>query len=327
MIWHGQIIGIDQNGSLQSYQYDQFGRLTGADTTLGDYRYDYDTVGNRTEKQHTDQNGNTDTEHYTYTKEGKGNRLVNTDTSSEQDNAASRYAYNEAGSPVEAGELSYDYNQQQRPTKVYKTNSGNNDESTKTLVAEYSYNRFGERIKKVVYSNSKKPKVTYYLYDGHSLTAEADEQGKITAQYLYYKNQPFTKLEGKHIYALHTDNLGTPRAATDKKGNTVWQADYSPFGKANITTQRITLNLRFPGQYEDQETGKYYNYLRTYDPDTGRYSTSDPIGLMGGINTYAYVSGNPLSLMDPLGLAPISTAPQTTYKPKAYNTTDGYYHY
>ena len=299
---HGQITGIDLNGSLQTYQYDQLGRLTNADTLLGEYRYDYDAVGNRTEKQHTDQNGNTDTEHYTYTKEGKGNRLVNTDTSSEQDNAASRYSYNEAGSPVEAGELSYDYNQQQRPTKVYKTNSGNNDESTKTLVAEYSYNRFGERIKKVVYSNSKKPKVTYYLYDGHSLTAEADEQGKITAQYLYYKNQPFTKLEGKRIYALHTDNLGTPRAATDSKGKQVWQADYSPFGQANITTQQITLNLRFPGQYEDQETGKYYNYLRTYDPDTGRYATSDPIGLKGGINTYAYVGGNPLAYADSMGL-------------------------
>jgi RHS repeat-associated protein len=209
--------------------------------------------------------------------------------------------------------LSYEYNEQQRPTKVYRTNkihsdtsknnaSNKSNKTTKKLIAEYRYNRFGERIKKVVYSNSKKPTVTYYLYDGHSLTAEANESGKITAQYLYYKNQPFTKLEGKKIYALHTDNLGTPRAATDNKGNTVWAAEYSPFGKANITNQQITLNLRFPGQYEDAETGKYYNYLRTYDPDTGRYVTSDPIGLAGGNNLYAYVGGNPLNKSDPLGL-------------------------
>ena len=312
---HGQITGIDLNGSLQTYQYDQLGRLTSADTTLGDYRYAYDAVGNRTQKQHTDQTGHTQTDTYTYAKAGEGNRLVNTDTSSEQDNAASPYAYNEAGSPTRAGDLSYEYNRQQRPIKVYKTNSDSNNSSskTKTLIAEYAYNRFGERIKKVVYSNSKQPKVTYYLYDGHSLTAEANAQGKITAQYLYFKNQPFTKLEGKRVYALHTDNLGTPRAATDKHGKTVWAADYSPFGKAQITTQNIALNLRFPGQYEDRETGKYYNYQRTYDPDAGRYSTSDPIGLKGGINAYAYVSGNPLSGFDPLGLATFYDGFSTTF--------------
>ncbi len=297
----GQITGIDLNGSIQTYQYDQLGRLTHADTRLGDYRYDYDAVGNRTEKQHTDQSGNTDTEQYTYAKEGEGNRLIekSNPTLDEQETLA----YNTSGSPTEAGELSYDYNRQQRPTKVYRStgnlnNKANKNSNSKTLIAEYAYNRFGERIKKVVYSNSKKPKVTYYLYDGHSLTAEANETGKITAQYLYYNNQPFTKLEGKTIYALHTDNLGTPRAATDNKGKLVWQADFSPFGKAQIKTQKITLNLRFPGQYEDAETGKYYNYFRDYDPDTGRYATSDPIGLQGGINTYAYAYSNPIAYVD-----------------------------
>jgi RHS repeat-associated protein len=82
----------------------------------------------------------------------------------------------------------------------------------------------------------------------------------------------------------------------------VWHADYSPFGLIDIQTQQITLNLRLPGQYEDQESGTYYNYQRDYDPNTGRYLTSDPIGLKGGMNTYAYVGGNPLGAIDPLGL-------------------------
>jgi RHS repeat-associated protein len=62
------------------------------------------------------------------------------------------------------------------------------------------------------------------------------------------------------------------------------------------------LDVRFPGQYLDKETNLFYNYFRDYDPQTGRYVQSDPIGLDGGINPYLYVRANPLSRVDPLGL-------------------------
>lgn len=108
------------------------------------------------------------------------------------------------------------------------------------------------------------------------------------------------------VYFIHPDHLGTPRVVTDQAGTVVWRADYEPFGKANITTSTVTMNLRLPGQYFDSETGLHYNYFRDYDPATGRYLQSDPIGLDGGINVYAYASNNPVNRIDPDGLADIS---------------------
>ena len=78
----------------------------------------------------------------------------------------------------------------------------------------------------------------------------------------------------------------------------VWQGNYDPFGACTETVNLVEQNIRFPGQYFDQETGLYYNYFRTYDPGTGRYVESDSIGLEGGNNTYLYGNGNPVKFVD-----------------------------
>jgi len=62
------------------------------------------------------------------------------------------------------------------------------------------------------------------------------------------------------------------------------------------------LNLRFPGQYFDVESGLHYNYFRDYDPTTGRYIQGDPIGLLGGLNVFVYAEGNPIRYSDVFGL-------------------------
>jgi RHS repeat-associated protein len=89
----------------------------------------------------------------------------------------------------------------------------------------------------------------------------------------------------------------------------VWRWDHDPFGNGvpnedpDANGLSVTFNLRFPGQYVDSETGLVYNWNRYYDPQSGRYITSDPIGLGGGINTYGYGNGNPLMAIDPNGLS------------------------
>ncbi|KAF0813419.1 putative deoxyribonuclease RhsC [Andreprevotia sp. IGB-42] len=109
---------------------------------------------------------------------------------------------------------------------------------------------------------------------------------------------------------MWADQLGTPRQITDPANNQiVWRWDSEAFGNTQAnqdpgnTGNQFVYNLRFPGQYYDAESGRHYNYFRDYDPSTGRYVQSDPIGLAGGsFSTYGYVNGNPLSDGDPLGL-------------------------
>jgi len=97
------------------------------------------------------------------------------------------------------------------------------------------------------------------------------------------------------------DHLGAPHQITDASGNTVWLWDQDPFGNG-VPGGTFSYDLRFPGQFYDPNAKLHYNYYRDYDPNTGRYIESDPIGLRGGINTYAYVAADPVNLVDRLGL-------------------------
>jgi len=145
--------------------------------------------------------------------------------------------------------------------------------------------------------------VTHYVYDlGGNLIAEADGgSGAATAEYVALEGKPLAYIATGAIYWVHGDHLGTPQMLTDAAGAAVWDATYRPFGEATVTGA-LTFNLRFPGQYEDAETGLHYNYFRDYDASLGRYIQSDPIGLQGGWNTYGYVAGNPVMAVDQRGL-------------------------
>ena len=172
----------------------------------------------------------------------------------------------------------------------------------------YIYNALAQMIEKTVGSSS----TTMLLYDeaGH-LLGEYTGTGLLIQETVWLGDLPVATLRpngtGISIYYVHADQLGTPRIVSRPTDNAVmWRWDSDPFGTTvpnqNPTSQgTFVYNLRSPGQYYQVETGLNYNYFRDYDPQTGRYIESDPIGLHGGINTYAYTRGNPVSFTDPRG--------------------------
>jgi RHS repeat-associated protein len=239
--------------------------------------------------------------------------------------AESANSYDEAGQPTRLGQRSFKWDAYGRLSQV-------SDQANK-LTASYTYNHRGERIHKTVGHES-----TAYLYDdSRQLQAELNSQGHITRQYIYLANMPLAMIDtpegasleeprsglsetlhelGQVIAAwfssqgeityLHTNHLGAVEAATNAQGQVIWQAAYEPFGKAHVQThgasKAFALNLRLPGQYEDTETGLFYNDHRYHDPDRGEYISPDPLGHPDGANPYAYVAHNPLNAIDPLGL-------------------------
>jgi RHS repeat-associated protein len=110
------------------------------------------------------------------------------------------------------------------------------------------------------------------------------------------------EVDGGNIAHVHTDQLGQPQKLTDASKAVVWDRVARPFGATAAETGTTAVALRFPGQWADAESGYHYNYFRDYDPSIGRYLQSDPIGLKGGRNRYAYADLNSLNFVDPSGL-------------------------
>jgi RHS repeat-associated protein len=151
---------------------------------------------------------------------------------------------------------------------------------------------------------------TFYVYDEQGqLLGEYNQLGVAIKEYIWFSGKPIAMIAGGNIYYIFSDHLNTPRLIEDQQGTTVWKWVSDPFGAAlpdedpDGDGNVLKFNLRFPGQYYDVESGLHYNYHRIYNPQTGRYITSDPIGLEGGLNTYAYVFGDPINWIDPTGLA------------------------
>ncbi|EOL8951106.1 RHS repeat-associated core domain-containing protein [Cronobacter dublinensis] len=178
---------------------------------------------------------------------------------------------------------------------------------------EYRYDPLGRRTHKVLWRyNDPQPETIRFDWQGLQLAGEqSDREPDHYVQYVYTEGsyEPLARVDSVYddceIYWYHTELNGLPERVTDADGHTLWRGQFSTWGKTerelSVPQWQVPQNLRFQGQYLDRESGLHYNLFRYYDPVAGRYTQMDPIGLLGGINTYSYV-GDPLVWVDPLGL-------------------------
>ena len=284
---HADTLSYDAVGNIASrtsaqgtttYSYDALSRLTAETSPTGSQSYTYDANGNRL----SDGLGN-----YTYS--ATSNRITS--------------RYGKAITTDAAGNITADG---QGHTYVYNQRGYLSEARLNgVLLASYTYDYRGLRTRKVTTAAAPQgAQVVRYTYDeAHHLIAENSGTGAAIRTYVWRDDTPLAQIDhvpSRRIIYLETDHLNTPRVARDQARNVVWTWDSDAFGATPPNPNPsgagvVTINLRFPGQYYDQETGLHYNGFRYYHPGMGQYIQPDPIGLRGGtFSTYTYVNNNPM---------------------------------
>jgi RHS repeat-associated protein len=289
----------------QSFGYDGLGRLVSVVSASSSWSITYDANGNRTG---VTLNGTPSG----YTVAATSNRLTSVS------NPTRSFVYDSAGNTTSAGSYTATYNLAGRLSTLSRAG----------VTTTYAVDGFGRRVRK--FDSRGVTNTVLFVYDQQGqLLGEYSNTGAPIREYVWLGSTPVAMFVPNPagatlqpiVYYVHTDHLDTPRALLDTAGNLRWTWLAEPFGNTAPNANpaglgAVTMNLRHPGQYADAESGLFYNYFRDYDPSLGRYTQSDPIGLAGGINTYAYVGGNPISFVDPEGLMGRGSGGMTaTYRP------------
>ncbi len=221
-----------------------------------------------------------------------------------------RYRYDGFGRMIEKrsakrGVQHFAYDAEHRLIEVRSQKDG------RETVVKMTYDPLGRRIVKTEHDSHGYP-LGETRFDWEGLRLLQEHRHSQTSLYIYEEDGyiPLARVDGtgahQSVRYYHNDLNGLPEQLTEADGHTVWRAQYQVWGNTAEEVREAYFieeqNLRFQGQYLDRETGLHYNTFRFYDPDVGRFTTPDPIGLEGGFNLYQYAP-NPIGWADPWGWA------------------------
>jgi RHS repeat-associated protein len=303
------IVNLATDSSVNSrfdYTYDELGRQVGTNTLDGNWTYTYDDIGQLTGAVFASTNPEIPNQDLTYVYDAAGNRIRTV-----ENGVTANYGTNNLNQYTTAGEFSYTYDadgnliSKVRGSETWTYGYNNENQLVRVVetdgtTTEYEYDTFGNRTATI--DNGQRTEYLVDPFDFKDVVAEYDGSGNLIARYANGLGL-VSRTDTVNTAYYDFNAVGSTVGLTGGTGTYLNRYTYRPFGEEIAETETVANPFEFVGQWGVMEEGNGLDFMRArfYDSLTGKFTSTDPIGIEGGINLYNYVQSNPISYADPSG--------------------------